>query len=363
MNYGFIDLNEIARVGVIKSNKLIYYKEYNPEIIPIGSIIRARIVKKLPWLESYEVQIEGGTALMPFKHKLETNSVDQILVQVINEPFNNKKARVSEKILIKGKYVIVDPYSKSINISRKITAADIIDTLKKSIEEYGPKFGIIVRTEAEGVNIENVLKELKQLEMRTDMIMREINFLPTPKIVYWQKPDYYNEIKEHIDGLDRLIVNAHSIFDELKNNQELLGKIVLSGEYSAIEDRVVQFELGKKVNRKILTKSGAEIVIDELEALTVIDVNSSSNTTGLSKVENAVKVNLDVIDEIMYQLMIRGIGGIVLIDFIRMKKDDYGKIVKALREAALKYKINLKFISVTKSGLYEVVVNRYHSTT
>lgn len=358
MDYGFIDLKDVARVGVIKNNKLVYYKEYNPDVIPVGSIIRARIVKKLPWLESYEVFIEGDTAIMPFKHKLSSDITDQTLVQVINEPIDSKKARVTEKIKIKGRYLIVDPYSEGINISKKIENTEHRERLKTTISELNPKYGIIIRTEAGNTDDESIIKELRMLEMRTDMILKEVNFLPTPKIIYWQKPDYYAELEEYIKDIDQFIVNSGSLFEELKAKTELVGKISLSRDYSSLDDRNVQFELGKKVSRKIETGSGAEIVIDELEALTVVDVNSSQNTSGINKEENALRVNLDVVDEIMFQIMIRGIGGIILIDFIRMKNASYRELDKAVVEAAMKYKINLKFTSLTKAGLYEFVVNR-----
>lgn len=359
MDYGFIDICESPIVGVLIDEKLRYYKEYKTDELPIGSIIRARVVKKLPWLECYEVQIsEDETALLSYKHKLDDSSSDQILVQLVKPKLGKKSARVTEKIKVKGKYLIVDPYTIGVNISRKIEDMDKRELLKDTVISNNPNYGIIIRTDAQYVSTGTIKTELRILEMRTDMILRELNFLPTPKVIYWQKPDYAEEIKPFLKNLDHIITNSSAVFDDLSKDHLFKDKIVIKRDYSTLEDRTVQFGLGNRINRIIELNSGANIVIDELEALTVIDVNSNSLTYGSNKEQSALKVNISVIDEILNQIIIRGLGGIILIDFIRMNKDNSDNVENMFISTSKEYNLNINYIGFTRSGLLEVVVNR-----
>lgn len=359
MNYGFIDICESPIVGVLIDEKLKHYKEYKTDELPVGSIIRARVIKKLPWLECFEVQIsEDETALLPYRHKIDEASNDQILVQIVKQKLGKKSARVTEKIKIKGKYLIVDPYTNGVNISRKIEDSDKRDMLLDSVVSKNPNYGIIIRTDAQYAELDLIERELRILEMRTEMILRELNFLPTPKIIYWQKPDYAAEIKPFVENLDHVVTNSTAVFEELNKDYFFKDKIIIKREYKSTEDRTVQFRLGNRVNRMIELKSGANIVIDELEALTVIDVNSNSYTSGSNKEDSAYKVNLSVIDEILNQIVVRGLGGIILIDFIRMNSSNSDNVKNMFISTSKEYNLRINNIGFTRSGLLEVVVNR-----
>lgn len=359
MNYGFIDICDTPTLGVLIDGKLRHYKEYKTDELPIGSIIRARVVKKLPWLECFEVQIsDEETALLPYKQKLDETSSDQILVQLVKPKLGKKNARVTEKIKLKGKYIIVDPYTKGVNISKKIEDEYKRELLISTVSDCNPKYGIIIRTDAQYADIESIKSELRILVMRTEMILKELNFLPTPKVIYWQKPDYAAEIKTFANDLNQVITNSTSVFEELSKDHLLKDKMVIKRAYNVSEDREVQFRLGNRVNRVIELNSGANIVIDELEALTVIDVNSSSFTHGSNKEESGLKVNLAVIEEIMNQIMIRSLGGIIIIDFIRTNSGNSEFVKNIFISTSKDYNLNINYIGFTRSGLLEVVVNR-----
>ncbi|MDO5718509.1 MAG: ribonuclease E/G [Tissierellia bacterium] len=354
MNYGFLD--KYADIsGIIIDGEIKSYIKYDKEKIPVGSIIRARINKKLDWIDSYEVQIsQDQTAILPYKDKI-TEEKNQILVMLTKNALDNKSARVTEKLCLKGEFIILDFYGKGVFVSRKIKDNEIVKELKFLGKSFDSDSALIFRTSSEFADIQDIEKEYSSLALKKEIILNEINFLPTPKIIYWQKPDYAKPFLNYIDELDEIIVNSKRVFEDLNSHKILKDILVYDQDYRSEDDRKLQFQLGNMLTRKLMVH-GAEIVIDELEALTFIDINSSSNKNGMNKITNAKIVNNIVLNEIAKQIMLRNIRGIVFIDFIRMGKKDGLDLISNIKKELDSFGIRYRYIGFTKSGIMEIIL-------
>lgn len=342
MSYGFFDCKN-QDFGIVEDGILKYYETFERPYL--GSIYRTGLGKRLNFIDANEVDLGFDQALIFDRDRLAAGG-GQILVQLKSHGYNGKRPMVTEKILIKGKYLIIDPNSSRVNISKKISDVEkrkeIISLFKSS------KYGMIVRTGAE-LHLDLALKEYKDLEEQTDAILASKNFKPCPALVYEPKLDLYDKL----GGLDKLYTNDKKI--DIGAGR---GPVVLYDRtYDSSQDPVLCQSISESKLRQVQVK-GAELVIDELEGLTAIDINSKSVRLKANKNENAKLVNYLVLDKLLSQIMFRGIGGIVLIDFIRLDADSMADLISQVEERAKSFYINLLNISYTDSGLMELIIKR-----
>lgn len=295
----------------------------------------------------------------------------ELLVQVIKGPRSTKGARVSTRISLPGRYLVLMPENEMLGVSRKIEDSKERDRLKKIGERLRiPGFGVIIRTEAE---------EKTELELQQDMdflvkqwrhIQATARDATAPALIQADLTLLYKTIRD-VFGSDvsKLVIDDPAEYERANElietlSPKLKGRISLYDEDVPIFDRYkIEEEFKKLTQRKVLMRSGGSLVIDETEALTVIDVNTSKFTGSSSLAETIVKTNMDAAGEVARQLRLRDIGGIIVIDFIDMNNArDKQAVIKALETALKRDRSRTKISNISPLGLVEMTRKRTGET-
>lgn len=380
MDYIFIDIKEdIERVGIVENHRLVEFytnKEDNKKIV--GNIYRGRVVNILGGMEAAFVDIgEEKNAYLYVKdalpkdllyknQKVAINDIvkngQDIIVQVLKEPLGNKGAKITTHITLPGGYIVLTPFSKSINISRKIVDEAEIKKLKElGAEIQIDNVGMIFRTKAAGENSETIYEEYLKLINLYNKIEGQRNFLPCPKLIY-SEIGLIHEILRDIFEYDRynVIVNNKGKYKEILDHEDnfptgLKDKLHYNKDFNIDYDEKLRREIQTALSRKVPLKSGGYIVIDETEALVAIDVNTGKYIGGKNLGDTVLKTNLEAAKEIALQIRLRDIGGIIIIDFIDMKnKEDVELLLKELDKNLNLDRNKANIIGMTNLGLVEI---------
>jgi|LSQX01.3.fsa_nt_gb ribonuclease G len=388
MDYIFIDsVDGISKVGIVEEGRLVeyYIGEENKEKL-VGNIYRARIENVLEGMEAAFVDIGEGKnaylnvndALNPdqirSKNKYKINEVlkggQEIIVQVVKEGQSNKGPKVTRRISIPGRYLVLTPFSNQINVSRKISGFKAVSRLKILGEKIiKDNMGLIFRTMAEEVDESLLIQEYNKLLDIYNRIQREINFLPCPKLLYRELELVYQIVRDSFnDKNHRIVVNNVHIYDKLLLLEDYFSynlgeKIILDTNFSMENDPKLLADLNQAINRKVTLPSGGHIVIDETEALTAIDVNTGKYIGDYSFEETVLLTNMEAAEEILRQIRLRDIGGIIIVDFIDMKNENYiTKVLSVLYTNLSKDRNKPNVAGMTNLGLVEITRKRIRST-
>lgn len=380
MKYIFIDSSDdFHKVGIVENHRLV---EFHVEEIGkgklVGNIYRGRVTNVLQGMESAFIDIGDlknaylyvnealPKELLYTGEKYKISEIlkigQEIIVQVIKEPSGGKGAKVTIHIEIPGRYLVFTPYSNKINISKKIKGTKENQILKDIGQRIvKDDMGIIFRTASEGVE-ESILKEEydKLYDIYTK-IEKERSFLPCPKLLYKEPGLGYQILRDtYTDDTDKIIVNNREVYDNLILMEEhstfnFSSKLELNTDFSIKYDNLIQSDIRLALQRVVPLKSGGYIVIDEVEALTAIDVNTGKFVGTRSLEDTVLKINMEAAEEIARQIRLRDIGGIIIIDFIDMKnKDDIPLVLSKLKENFKNDRIKVNIIDITKLGLVEL---------
>lgn len=380
MNYIFIDSSEeVDKIGVVEDGHLVeFHMEEKDNKKLLANIYRGRVVNVLKGMESAFVDIgEDKNAYLYVKDALSkkflydkkphrinevTKAGEDIIVQVRKEAAGTKGAKVSTHIEIPGRYIVLTPYSRKINISRKIRNKESRKRLKrigKNMMEN--EVGVIFRTVSEEIEEEIIKEEYNILLDIYNKIQKERNFLPCPKLIY-REPDLgYQIIRDTFNkDTEKIIINSKETYDNLLLMEEYFPfkfshKIELNKEYSIDYEESIQNDIKKALSREVHFKSGGYLVIDQLEALTAIDVNTGGFIGSKSLGDTVLRTNIGAIEEIARQIRLRNLAGIIIIDFIDMKKKkDKRQLLSALRKELKKDRNRANVVGITKLGLVEL---------
>lgn len=384
MNYIYIDSDgEKNRIAIVEDEDLVEYfieEEDNKKIL--GNIYRGRVENVLKGMQAAFVNIGvGKNAYLYLTDALneEQRSTgkkfsieeilrpgDEVIVQVIKEALGDKGPKVSINLDLTGRYIVLTPFKSGVNISRRIKNPSEIQRLKNIGESLGQDgLGLIFRTAANEVESETIVEEYKTLSSIYNKIEAERSFLPTPKLLFSEIGLAYKIIRDKFQAKDyHIVVNNKEIYQELLSlaeglNIDIRDKIRLDLKFDSKYNTIIQDGLREGLSRTVKLKSGGNIVIDTTEALTAIDVNTHKYI-GSSSLEKTVKdINLEAACEIAKQLRLRNIGGIIIIDFIDMKKDeDIENLMDHLANCFSKDKNKPYIVDITKLGLVEVTRKR-----
>lgn len=388
MNYIFIDSkDDINKVGIIENDRLVeYYCEERLHETLVGNVYRARVTNVLQGMEAAFVDIgEDKNAYLYVKDALKKDQMylkekfnidnvikagDEVIVQVTKEPLGSKGPKVTTHISIPGRYLVLTPFSNKINVSRKITNGIEIDRLKKIGERIIENdMGVIFRTVAEGVEDNLLEEEYNNLLKIYYRIEKERNFLPSPKLLYKELDLVYQIVRDTFNDKDyKILVNNKDVYNNLLLLEDYFSynldeKIVLNPEFSIETDMKIQLDIKEAMDRKVTLKSGGYIVIDEVEALTAIDVNTGKYIGSYSLGDTVLRTNLEAAKEIARQIRLRDIGGIIIVDFIDMKDKKHISIVLSkLAEYFAKDRNKPFIVDVTKLCLVEITRKKIRPT-
>lgn len=289
---------------------------------------------------------------------------DEIVVQVVKDAVKTKDPVVSTKLTLAGKYCVLTTDNTSLGVSKKITGENHLylnELLNSNIGEQASKhgFGMIIRTNALEATEQDLLADLEEtigrfLELKAKSAHQcALAVLDKPEAPYIQKLKTID-----LSMLDGIFTDEEDIFTEIVNKLPYLkdkGLLKLYNDDKVSLGTLYNFRgsVDKLIEKRVWLKSGANIIIEQLETMTVIDVNSGKN---ISKNETAIlEINKEAAIEIARQLHLRNISGMIIIDFINMKsKEHMDALVSVLKEQIKKDSIPCTFMDVTKLGLVEL---------
>lgn len=292
-------------------------------------------------------------------HVLKPNQM--ILVQVTKDPMKGKGARLTTFISIPGRYMVLAPFNDGVGVSRRLSLDDR-EKLKEIAEGLKPDdCGIIVRTAAKDAKKNRLYKDLKQLIRLWKELQKRIKNMKEPGLIHEEYSLVTKLLRDIFsDEFNAIYVNSKEVKKEILKYLRSIGysfnKVILSKHNEDLFDKFGLNEIIESaLERKVWLKSGGFIVIDYGEALTSIDVNTGKFTSGKSSAQTILRTNLEAAEVIANQLRLRDIGGLIVIDFIDMvRNDDKEKVLNKFKKCLDEDNTKTEVLSFSKFGLVEM---------
>lgn len=295
--------------------------------------------------------------------KAEIVQGDQILVQIQKDAHKTKLAKAVTDFSITGKYIVLTTDKSAAFISSKITNDERRLELKHMLRKYlQPEYGFIARTNCENIEDDFLIEEMNQLAQQYAHILSVLPFRAKGQKLFVQDAPYMSLLKELYD--DEVILYMYDdleIFNSVKDyvNEtlpEMAEKLVFKESERTYEVQLnLETKVAKLLQKKVWLKSGASLIIEPTEALTVIDVNTEKTLSKKSIEETIFKTNMEAAQEIMYQIRARNLSGIIIVDFIDMKEAGQKKeLLKKMTAIAIKDPQKTTIIGMTNLGLVEI---------
>ena len=291
----------------------------------------------------------------------------QIMVQVVKSPLGTKGARVTSYVSLPGRFMVILPISDHIGISKKIENPAERDRLKNAVLSLRiGNEGYIVRTAAEGVSEEKLAEEMTFLQKLWSTIQNKYQSISAPALLHRELAIALRAVRDlMIHEVGNIIIDDRREYELVLNflnmvNPSMSDCVELyEGAEPVFEAFNIDGDISRALNRRVWLKSGGYIVIERAEALVAIDVNTGRYLGKRNLEETILKTNLEAVKEIAYQIRLRDIGGIIIIDFIDMvRKNNQKKVFEALQEAMLKDRSRIHVLPFTELGLVQMTRKR-----
>ena len=291
----------------------------------------------------------------------------EIMVQVAKSPIGTKGARVTSHISIPGRFLVLMPTADHIGISRKIEDLEERTRLKQIVSDLRDEpYGYIVRTAAEGIGEDKLRKEMTFLNNLWENLQRKYKKSPTPSLLHQELNLSLRAVRDLlIHEAESLVVDSRSAYEGVlvfldEHMPNLKDNVLFHETAEPIFDTYnLEGDISRALRKKIWLKSGGYIIIELTEALVAIDVNTGRYVGKHNLEETILKTNLEAVKEIAYQVRLRDIGGIIIIDFIDMqKKTNQAKVVHELREAFKKDRSKTHILPMSEMGLVQMTRKR-----
>ena len=357
-----------TKLALLEDNKLdeMYIERNNKKEIT-GNIYKGKVVDILNNGEIIFVDIGlEKNAFLSFENKKDIskyNIDDKLIVQAETEPRDEKGAKLTLDYSINGENLVLLPKSKNLSISKKIKDIEEVNRLKNIF--LSTDNGLILRTNSEGKSEENLLEEYRRLENIDNQINKDFE-----KINVGLLYDVNSILKKVValfdDSIEEFIIDDEHVFKEIKYLLEEIGKkdlIKKLRKYFKDEDIFEYYSINSQIeralDRKVYLDSGAYIIIEKTEALISIDVNTGQNTGNKTSQEIIFQTNLEATKEIARQIKLRNLAGIIIIDFIDMKKfSNKKRILEKFKKYLSKDKVEINSVEYTNLGLIQFTRKR-----
>jgi len=293
---------------------------------------------------------------------------DKVLVQVVKEPISTKGPRLSCELSIAGRYMVLVPFSNAVSISKKITSREERKRLMRLITSIKPEnFGVIIRTVAENKDVAELDKDLRNLlQLWIDGVKKLKVAKPREKVI--GEINKASSILRDIlnESFDNIVIDDDVILKDITNTIQAFApdkaKIIkkYSGKTKIFEHYGIEKQMKSLFGQSVSLKGGGYLIIEHTEAMHVIDVNSGNKSNVETNQEaTALNVNLQAAQEVARQLRLRDIGGIIIIDFIDMRKAENKKLVfNKLKEEMKDDRSKFTILPLTKFGLMQITRQR-----
>ena len=293
---------------------------------------------------------------------------DEVLVQVIKEGIGTKGPTLSTYISIPGRYLVLMPALGRIGVSRKIEDEDDRKRLKRCLQSLNPPkgLGFIVRTAGAGRSEKELQRDMEYLLRLWKAIVRRVKGTKQPGVIYEESDLIIRTIRDiYSDDIDRIVIDEKESFEKAREFLRMVMPRVVDrlklydGREPLFHKNKLEKEIIKINQRQVHLREGGSIVIDPTEALVAIDVNSGNFRSDDSAEENAFRMNLAAAKEIARQLRLRDLGGVIVNDFIDMRKESHRrKVERALRDALAGDRARTKILRTSPFGLVEMTRQR-----
>lgn len=369
-----------VQIGVLEDNVLVeHYVARASEASLIGNVYLGKVQNVLPSMEAAFVDIGRGRNAVLYSGEVDWDSVetgnqprkienalkpgDKVLVQVTKDPVGQKGARLTSQVSLPGRYLVYVPNGSMNGISRKLPDTERT-RLKRILKEVLPEnVGVIVRTAAEGATEEQLTVDVQRLTQQWEEISRKVETDNAPAILH-SESDLLIKIVRDVFNEDfhRMIIQGEIAKGTIESylNQvapELLERVsAYEGTRDAFDEYRITEQIEKALDRKVWLPSGGSLVIDRTEAMTVVDVNTGKFVgSGGNLEETVTKNNLEAAEEIVRQLRLRDIGGIIVVDFIDMVLETNRDLVhRRLIECLSRDRTKHQVAEVTSLGLVQM---------
>jgi len=364
----------------------------------VGNIYKGKVVKVLPGMQAAFVDIgleraafihvsdlsmdtePGDTLLdsdeddkgpdMPRPRRQTTRPIEQLLqegqelmVQISKGPIGTKGPRVTTYISLPGRSLVFMPNVEHIGVSRRIPKDEERARLKEIMKRLRrPGYGYIVRTVSEGVKEEDLRSDVEFLNVLWQDALKKREELPAPSLLHSDLTLTFRVVRDLFTRkVERLLIDSKEEYEAVK---EFVHRVLpdqtnrihyYEKEESLFDHLGIEMEISRAINRKVWLKSGGHIVVDHTEAMTVIDVNTGRYVGKRDQEETILRNNLEAVKEIAYQIKLRGIGGIIIIDFIDMEREkNRERVYQALVDAMAGDKARTRISRISDLGLVEI---------
>ena len=398
-------------IALLEDKKLVeLQKEGKEENFSVGNIYAAKVKKLMPGLnacfvnvgyerdaflhyqdlgpnfhcyEKFLKQVTSDRKHLPDPGKINLNTTlekegsvqtslkvgQELLVQIIKEPISTKGPRLTCELSFAGRLLVLVPFNDKVSVSSKIRSAAERARLRQLVDSIRPKnFGVIVRTVAENKRVAELDKELKVLLKRWENTIKTIQKATAfPKMAYEETSRTVALLRDLFNPtFEQIHVNDKATFEEIKDYIQLIAPDrddivkLYSGNVPIFDNFNVTKQIKALFGRTVTYKHGAYLIIEHTEALHVVDVNSGNRSKSADGQEaNALDVNLGAADELARQLRLRDMGGIIVVDFIDMKKAEnrqalYERMKENMKQDRSKHNI----LPLSKFGLMQITRQR-----
>ena len=302
---------------------------------------------------------------LPIEQQLKRGQ--EIIVQVAKEPMGTKGARLTSFISLPGRHLVFTPTSDRLGISRRIESREERARLRAAVKEFAPaQAGFIVRTACEGVSKREVQRDVSFLTKLWASIVKRAESSRPPTLLYDDLEvslrivrDLFSSDVERLHCDDPVTYNKIVQFVQTYMPR-LRSRIALYDSTEPIFDRFqIEEQINRALDRKVWLKSGGYLVIDQAEALSAIDVNTGRFVGKRNQDETVLRTNLEAADEVVKQLRLRNIGGIIVVDFIDMAREpDRKRVSEALTQALKHDKARSSVLKISELGLVQMTRKR-----
>lgn len=292
----------------------------------------------------------------------------ELLVQIVKEPISSKGPRLTTEIAFTGRYMVLIPFGDKVSISQKIKTGEEKARLRQLISSIKPKnFGVIVRTSAEGKRVAELNNELKTLIKCWEDTCAKAQKATAPSLVFEEESRIVGMLRDVFSpSFEAIHVNDEDTYNTILNYVSLIAPerkdiVKLYKRPEPIFDAfAVTRQIKSSFGKTVSFKSGAYIIVEHTEALHVIDVNSGNRTKATNDQEtNALEVNLRAADEIARQLRLRDMGGIIVVDFIDMAKNEHRQqLYEHMKEIMGNDRARHNILPLSKFGLMQITRQR-----
>jgi len=390
-----------TRVALLESGQVIeFYVERRRDASFVGNIYKGKVVKILPGMQSAFVDIglekaaflyvadiqtetdeyapmfeekDASIDLFPRRSRAETpidevlQEGQELLVQVSKDPIGSKGARATSYITLPGRYLVLMPNVEHVGISRRIMSEEERSRLSAIVDRIKPEgYGLIIRTASEGSPEEDLKKDLDFLVLLWENLQRKKDRVSARGLLYSDLDLVIRSTRDLMSqDVERLVIDSREeyarVIEFVKTYfPKLLNKIDLYEEAEPIFDAFgIELDISRALGRRVWLKSGGYIVVDQTEAMTVIDVNTGKFVGKEGLEDTILKTNLEAVKEIAYQIRLRNLGGIIIIDFIDMDNiENRDKLFNAFSEAMKKDRAKNTILHVSELGLIQMTRKR-----